>query len=219
MPTATIRHDSPVVMAFLKAPRPGTVKTRLARDIGVIRATRLYRRLAERQLEVVPPEFVLEVHYAPRSAGSEMRAWLGDRLTYRAQSGGDLGRRLAQAFARAFSRGATRVLAIGADCPSLDARCLRAAARHLRRTDVVIGPARDGGYYLIGLRRPEPRLFSDIAWSSDAVLRQTRQRAAQAGLSVVLMKEMEDVDDVHSLQRVRVRASRGHRLGSRTRAG
>ena len=198
-------EDVPVVMVLLKAPRPGYVKTRLARDIGFPRATRLYRQLAERQVRAVPAAFHLEVHYAPRGAAAEMRAWLGERPRYRAQAGGDLGRRLEHAFARGFARGAARLLAIGADCPELDGPCLERAAHCLRRCDVVLGPARDGGYFLIGLRRPAPQLFAGIAWSSAEVLAQTLKRIKECGLSLALLGEKEDVDDLESLRRLRAR--------------
>jgi hypothetical protein len=130
-----------------------------------------------------------------------MRDWLGPRFHYRLQSGGDLGQRLAMAFAKTFKRGALKVMAVGADCPGLDGECLVEAARHLETADVVLGPAVDGGYYLIGLRRPEPGLFTHIAWSSEKVLSQTLSRASASGLSVRLLPLREDVDDRESLLR------------------
>ncbi|MDE3084073.1 MAG: TIGR04282 family arsenosugar biosynthesis glycosyltransferase [Verrucomicrobiota bacterium] len=191
----------PVVMAFLKAPRPGIVKTRLGRQIGHEQATKIYRAMAERQIKSVPSAFRVEVHYAPRGAAAEMREWLGPSYHYRVQSGGDLGQRLASAFAHGFKFGATAIIAIGADCPALDGACLAEAAHHLGRTDVVLGPATDGGYYLIGLRRPSPQIFSGIAWSSEKVLPQTLARIEASGLSVHLLPVREDIDDWESLRR------------------
>ena len=186
---------------MLKAPRVGLVKTRLGRQVGFDQATRVYRAMAERQVGRVPETFRLEVHYAPRGAGAEMRAWLGTARHYCVQSGGDLGRRLTSAFARAFRRGAHEVIAIGADCPGLDGDCLAEASSRLRKADVVLGPAADGGYYLIGLRRPVPELFTAIAWSSEKVLSQTLERAAAGGLSCELLSIKEDIDDLESLRR------------------
>jgi len=199
----------PVVLAILKAPRPGYVKTRLGRQVGFDPATRIYRAMAERQLRSVPESFRIEVHYAPRGAAAEMRAWLGANHHYCVQSGGDLGQRLARAFARAFCRGGKEVIAIGADCPGLDGDCLTEAARRLKRSDVVLGPAADGGYYLIGLRRPAPQLFEGIAWSSENVLKQTLERVTACGLSCELLSVKEDIDDLESLRRHVASVGRG----------
>jgi len=87
------------------------------------------------------------------------------------------------------------------DCPGLDGACLVEAARRLRKTDVVLGPVADGGYYLIGLRRPAPQLFDGIAWSSEHVLQQTVERIAASGLSHQLLSVKEDIDDLESLRR------------------
>ena len=196
------------VLVFLKAPRPGYVKTRLAATIGGEAANRLYRELAERQLEAIPSHWRSEVCYAPRGARREMVAWLGRRTRLRLQDGDDLGARLTTAFRTAFERGSKRVLAIGADCPDLDAACLNAAANALNDCDAVLGPAKDGGYYLIGMRRNLPRLFEDIAWSSSTVLRTTIERARESKASVRLLVEKEDIDDFDSLQRYRSRERR-----------
>lgn len=190
-----------LVMAFLKAPRPGTVKTRLGRELGFAEATRVYRDLAEQQLRRIPGEFRTEIHYAPRGAAAEMRQWLGRGHHYRAQSGGDLGERMSKAFAGGFQRGYRRILAIGSDCPELDAACLRRAGALLERTDVVLGPATDGGYYLIGLRRPAPRLFEEIAWGASTVLATTLSRMRECELSGSLLEEKEDIDDLAALTR------------------
>lgn len=190
---------TPLVMAFFKAPRPGTVKTRLGREIGHEQATALYRRMGEEQLARIPVEMRAEVHYAPRGAKPDMIEWLGKRH-YRSQTGGDLGARMSHAFVTGFRRGYRPVLAIGADCPDLDSICLREAVRSLAKYDVVIGPASDGGYYLIGLRAPAPGLFTGIEWSTSTVLAETLRRAAQQKLSVALLRERLDIDDLPTLQ-------------------
>ena len=190
-----------LVMAFLKAPRPGTVKTRLGREIGFNEATVVYRDLAEQQLGRIPAGFRTEIHYAPRGAGNEMRQWLGRNYHYRAQCGGDLGERMRRAFGQGFVRGYQPIIAIGSDCSGLDEVCLRQAVAALAQSDVVLGPASDGGYYLIGLRRPEPRLFETIEWSTAAVLATTQARIRECGLSCSLLEEKEDVDDQAGLRR------------------
>mgnify|MGYP000517407170 CR=1 FL=1 len=191
----------PLILTFLKAPRPGAVKTRLGKQIGLTEAALIYRQLAEAQLSRIPADFRTEIHYAPRGSAGEMRTWLGAQRIYRVQSGGDLGARLNKAFTEGFRRGYRRIIAIGSDCPQLDEACLRRAVDNLNDTDVVLGPATDGGYYLIGLRRPAPRLFEGIEWSTSSVLAATRVRIHEGGLSSALLDEKDDIDDLASLQR------------------
>lgn len=194
---------STLVMVFLKAPRPGTVKTRLGREMGIEEATVVYRELAEQQLRRIPDGFRTEIHYSPHGAGKEMRQWLGRNCHYRLQSKGDLGQRMNHAFARSFARGHQRIIVIGADCPELDESCLLKAASWLATTDVVLGPATDGGYYLIGLHRPAPRLFEDIAWSTATVLATTQDRIRECGLRCALLEVKDDIDDLADLRRHR----------------
>lgn len=202
---------APTVLVFLKAPRSGYVKTRLAATLGSAAANAVYRELTERQMAEIPAQWRLEVYYAPRGARPEMRTWLGKRPRYRLQRGEGLGARLTNAFRAAFAAGARRVLAIGADCPDLDAASLRVASQALDATDVVLGPAKDGGYYLIGLRRHLPGLFAEIPWSSDAVLRTTLRRARALDASIHLLEEREDIDDAAALRRYRLRQASGPR--------
>jgi uncharacterized protein len=183
-------------MVFLKAPREGSVKTRLAAGIGARAAVEIYRQLAEQQLERIPKGWRVEVHYSPIEAGGEMRAWLGEHAFY-PQRGMNLGERLTGAFDGCFARGASEAMAIGGDCPDLDGDALETASSALRKNDVVVGPALDGGYYLIGLRKPTPSLFQRIAWSTTDVLDQTRQRASEGGLSICLLPTKRDIDDVN----------------------
>ncbi|MEO6003401.1 MAG: TIGR04283 family arsenosugar biosynthesis glycosyltransferase [Opitutus sp.] len=198
--TSSSASPSDRVLVFLKAPRPGTVKTRLARDLGDAEATRIYRFLVEQQLAALPAERAVEIVFSPDDAEVEMRRWLGDAYDYRAQGGGDLGARLNRAFAAAFAEGRRSVIAIGGDCPDLDAACLASAHDALARRDVVLGPAADGGYYLIGLRKMA-EAFTGIPWSSPAVLATTLQRCADGGLTSTLLAEKEDIDDLASWRR------------------
>ena len=135
---------------------------------------------------------------------------------YRRQTSGDLGRRMATAFAEAFRSGALRVAVIGTDCPAITPELLAEAFQRLETADLVLGPATDGGYYLIALRRPVPELFVDIPWGSPRVLEQTLQRAQRLSLSVALLKTLSDVDrpeDVVHWERV----GRANRAGQVSR--
>lgn len=210
MPSVSDRHKNlahapsaapPVVLVFLKAPRPGLVKTRLAADIGAAQATHVYRLLAERQLAAIPADWPVEVHFYPVDAHAEMRAWLGPRPALHPQSAGDLGAKLTYAVAEAFERGAPSVLVVGGDCPGLDASLLTLAAAGFDQHDVILGPASDGGYYLIGLRTARPRLFEGIPWSTSEVLRTTLARVAESGVTPLLLPLRDDVDTVDDLRR------------------
>jgi rSAM/selenodomain-associated transferase 1 len=182
----------PEIAVLLKAPRPGEVKTRLAREIGSGSAVRLYRQLAERTIAAARGTgWPLSVWYAPADAGAEMAGWLGDAVTYRPQPDGDLGDRM-----RAAADGPpdTTIIVIGADCSRMSTDLLHQAAAALERSAVVLGPAVDGGYYLVAGRRPLPNLFTGITWSTDQVLADTRRRLERAGVTWEELEAMSDVD-------------------------
>ncbi len=184
------------LIVFARAPELGRVKTRLAAEVGDDAALRTYRTLAEQVIAAVstPATYSVTVAYTPPDAGPAMRDWLGPAVTLRPQSGGDLGIRMAAAIADAISGGAGRVVAIGTDCPDVTADVVAEAFTRLGAADVVLGPASDGGYYLIGMSRPHRALFEGVPWSSAETLRATLARARAGGLSVALLDERRDVD-------------------------
>jgi len=184
---------TPGVAVFLKAPRLGTVKTRLAAEIGARQALRLYRVMAGRTLaEVRRAGLEATVWFTPADAATEMRFWLGDGWDLRPQASGDLGMRLAAA-AHAVPAG-RGWLAVGADCPRLDAALLREAAAIVAREEIVVGPSEDGGYYLVGGPTPLPDLFSAIPWGTARVLEETRARLLGAGAVWRELATLRDVD-------------------------
>jgi rSAM/selenodomain-associated transferase 1 len=184
---------TPALGVLLKAPRLGTVKTRLAAEIGARQALRLYRVLAHRTLaEVRVAGLEATVWFTPADAATEMRRWLGEGWDLRPQASGDLGMRLAAAAHAAPPGGGW--LAIGADCPRLDAALLREAAAVLARNEFVLGPSLDGGYYLVGGPTPLPDLFSAMPWSTSRVLGETRARLAHAKAPWHELVTLRDVD-------------------------
>lgn len=194
--------QNPSVIVFLKAPVPGQVKTRLARNIGPEPAMQAYKTMAEGQLERIGDVFPLEVHFAPRDAEPRMKEWLGEQHALYPQCGGDLGERLQEAIASAHERNQAPIICIGGDCPSLNSEHLNEAADALAQgTDLVIGPSEDGGYYLIGLRKPFPQLLAGIPWSSSETLEATIARAKTLGLSIHLLEALYDVDELPELER------------------
>lgn len=199
---------TPTVAVLLKAPRLGIVKTRLAADVGAARALAIYRTLAERQLRAVPAGWPITVNFTPADSGQELQSWLAaipriPAVVYRPQPDGDLGGRIAAAFSQAFAGGAACAFALGGDCPDLDATLLEHAADRLTQPaiDAVLGPAADGGYYLLGLRAPCPGLFVDVAWSTPQVLDQTRARLRNAGLRTYELPVLHDIDTAEDWSR------------------
>ena len=188
----------PTVLIFLKTPVRGQVKTRLAVDVGEAEALRIYRWLVERQMAAIPAGWPVEVHYAPGTPGAEvvMRSWLGEApgRSYWPQPDAGLGERLQVALGAAFARGAESAFLIGGDCPDLDTEGLEEAARFMRNHDVVMSPAVDGGFVVLGMRGAWPELLSGIAWSTAQVAQQTRDRIAEAGLRLAELPVRADID-------------------------
>ena len=182
------------LIVFLKAPRPGTVKTRIAQTAGAERACGIYQELVETVLRKLNPLKEVELCFAPDDASSEIQRWLRSDWTARAQGEGDLGARLTRAFASAFANGAERVVIIGSDCPEVKTADIRTAWKELQTHDLVVGPAVDGGYWLIGLRTPQADLFRDINWSSDQVLAQTLAQARKQALRIQVLRILTDID-------------------------
>jgi rSAM/selenodomain-associated transferase 2/rSAM/selenodomain-associated transferase 1 len=135
----------------------------------------------------------MEVHYEGGNQGL-MEEWLGSHVSYRAQVRGDLGTRMAQAFSQAFKQGKSRVVIVGSDCPGINEATVRAAFDLLDQFDLVLGPANDGGYYLIGLRQEESKLFENVPWGTAEVGARTLEIANRLGLCWVKVEPLDDVD-------------------------
>jgi rSAM/selenodomain-associated transferase 1 len=200
-----------------KYPAPGRVKTRLARVLGEQRACDLFQAfildLADR-LRTLPYEVTWA--YWPPSAPFET---LLPGARCRAQHGSDLGARMADAVGAAFRAAPRPVLVVGADAPHVPAARLAEASRALRAdADLVLGPAADGGYYLIGLARPAPSVFDDIPWGTADVLAATRARANAVRLRTQLLAPEFDVDEPADLERLRATLVRGEVRLPRTAA-
>ncbi|MGJ8676415.1 MAG: TIGR04282 family arsenosugar biosynthesis glycosyltransferase [Akkermansiaceae bacterium] len=185
---------SPTVLLFLKAPRPGFVKTRLAKELGEQTACKVYRQLAEMTLATIPTNWQKIVFFAPADARQEMQQWLGYQVELRPQSEGDLGDRLSTACSETFAEGADSVFLLGGDCPYIEPKHLKEAADQLARGHPVIGPAIDGGYWSLGLSKETSSVFKNISWSSDKVFSETLQRFSVHGEHPHQLESLEDVD-------------------------
>jgi rSAM/selenodomain-associated transferase 1 len=190
------------VLVFVRAPQPGRVKTRLAAALGDEAAVRVYRRLAEHTLaeaRALAPAASLRIHCTPPQSLSAVSAWLGPGAEYLPQHGGGLGERLRTAFDEAFAAGFDHVVVVGSDLPDLSAEHLRAAFDALDQAPAVIGPARDGGYWLLGLAGRVPGVFDGIPWSTDEVFARTVYRLRAAGMEPALLPVLADVDEAADL--------------------
>lgn len=187
-----------IVMA--RWPAPGRCKRRLAQELGAARAAQIQARLTVHTLAAARDarqghglELVLAVEGLGGLAASRWGQALGaDRTVL--QGRGVLGLRMQRQFQRAAREGASKVVLIGSDLPELEASDLSAAFTSLGHRQGVLGPAHDGGYWLIGLRRPEPELLAGIAWGSEQVLEQTLAAMARRGLEPELLTRRGDLD-------------------------
>ena len=184
------------IVIFAKAPVPGQVKTRLIPALGAAGAARLaYRMLLDTVGEAVAARLAIpELCTDPHPLEPEWEPFLPrEQLRFTAQGEGDLGERMARAAKRTILVG-EHVLLIGSDCPSLDRHRLREAALALQDHDAIVHPTEDGGYALLGLRRFDPSLFEDIAWSTADVAAETVARILALGWTLHLGATLRDVD-------------------------
>ncbi|MCG8634708.1 MAG: TIGR04282 family arsenosugar biosynthesis glycosyltransferase [Desulfobacterales bacterium] len=196
------------LIVFLRAPEPGRVKTRLAGDVGDKRALTLYKSFAAATLAAADRwcdtsrsgEVLLS--YYPENKLELMQDWLGRERFYLAQSGADLGRRMSNAMASAFDRGAERVVLVGTDVPQISSRHLEQAFEILHKKDVVLGPSLDGGYWLIGMNRKRfvPDIFSNVNWGSSAVFSETIGRCREYRLTRTDIEVLLDIDTLSDLE-------------------
>lgn len=201
--------DEGTLIVFAKEPKAGKVKTRLIPSLGIESATELYQELLTRTLNT-----------AVKTKLSDIQLWISGDIehqyfkqfkdknyfNYFSQSGEDLGQRMFNAFDSALKTSPYAVL-IGSDCPSLSICDLSAAMTSLRKgKDVVLGPAKDGGYYLIGLKKNIPELFANMSWGEESVLSETCARINRLNLDLELLQERNDIDresDLESYEKIK----------------
>lgn len=190
------------ILIFVKAPQPGRVKSRLARTIGKVHATELYKRFVLDILErLTGLNCPVQIWFTPVEQALTLQQWLGPTWRYQPQVGADLGKRLGHAFQCAFGQGYERVVVIGSDSPDLPLAILHTALAALENHEAIIGPSEDGGYYTIGFTRSGflPTVFEDIPWSTEAVLGTTLSRLRQAQRTLLALPVWYDVDTIETL--------------------
>lgn len=187
------------IILFTRFPEPGKTKTRLIPALRADGAAALHRQLTEHALREARNQDIANVEVAWTGGGEPAtRAWLGPDISLHEQTTGDLGERMSAALRRAFSNGVMEALIVGSDCPDIDSSTYAAAFNALRDHDLVLGPAVDGGYYLIGLRASAGPALEDLMkgmeWSTNRVLADTLERARRAHLRVAQLATLADVD-------------------------
>ncbi|MEN7538419.1 TIGR04282 family arsenosugar biosynthesis glycosyltransferase [Aurantiacibacter flavus] len=183
----------PTVAMFAKYPRAGEVKTRLIPALGEEGAAQLHRRLVARTLATVRESGLDLVLYASGAPLGDFTAWLGDDVKLAEQGEGDLGARLARVPAPA--------ILLGADIPDLADKHLHAAAAALAEVPVAIGPAEDGGYYLLAFRKPVPFVFDEMVWGISTVRAETERRLSERGVAWRSLPLLADCDRPEDLAR------------------
>ncbi len=185
------------LVIFVKNLVYGKVKTRLAATIGAENAFKVYAALIAHTWSVtqnIPAGKI--VYYADKVEDEDI--W-DERFDKMVQHGGDLGERMMNAFRDMFEKGYENVVIIGSDCPALDERIIIDAYHQLKKWDIVIGPAFDGGYYLLGMKSLHPYLFEKMAWSTPTVFEVTAARCKSLHLSCAVLPRLPDIDEEKDL--------------------
>lgn len=185
------------ILIFVRKPERGKVKTRLAAAVGNDAALAVYQKLlAHTKAITCTLSCDKYVFYASDVHADDL--WR-EGFTKNMQSGADLGERMKAAFAALFAKDYQRLVLIGSDCLDLTTPVIQNAFDALRQVEVVVGPAADGGYYLIGMRNNVKDIFDGVDWSTEAVFRQTMEKLEHLNLAIYLLPVLSDVDRVEDL--------------------
>jgi rSAM/selenodomain-associated transferase 1 len=198
----SVKLDDRCLLFFVKNPEKGKVKSRLAAVIGGDSAVRLYKNLVAQMLSTLEKgTFSLYICFFPKNAQKSTKNWLGTEYRYIPQNGKDLGERMRNGFIGAFQMGFKRVVLIGSDIPDLPLGFIREAFASLKKKDVVIGPAYDGGYYLIGFKDKtfSPQVFERIAWGTQNVFDETIKKLKRFRRAVHTLPYQRDIDTAEDL--------------------
>ncbi len=213
-----MKNDA-LILFFVKYPEPGEVKTRLAASIGADKAAELYGNfvldlLAKLQSTRLP----FAICFYPAQKKELLMGWLGGGYEYILQRGADVGERMAAAFLDAFAGGRSRVVLIGSDFPDLPQSFLEESLAALSTHDAVIGPAMDGGYYLIGFRDRtfSAQVFEGMQWGTEGVFRQTLSILKDHRKRVYVLPVWNDIDTIEDLRQLVKRSESSGFAASKT---
>ena len=181
------------LLIFVKNPVEGKVKTRLAKTIGDHNALLIYRALLK-HTQTIASEISVSRYLFYDEKIEINDDWFSDLYTKNQQVNGDLGKRMSAAFEHVFSKGVSKAIIIGSDCIELTTEIINNAFELLENNDVVIGPALDGGYYLLGMKTLHNCIFENKSWSTDLLLAETLESLKKENLSVQLVPKLSDID-------------------------
>ncbi len=187
--------NSRALIIFARRPEAGKVKTRLSATIGNDKALAIYIRLLEHTRDAVNELSCEKYVFLTHEKHDDF--WNG--FIHELQQGNTLGDRMSHAFDLLFEKGHEHVIIIGTDCPDITPEIVEEAFRQLNSNDIVIGPAEDGGYYLLGMNRYHATLFQDIQWSSEIVYNQTMKKIVDDNLRYYNLPVLADVDEEKDL--------------------
>ncbi|TXC76990.1 TIGR04282 family arsenosugar biosynthesis glycosyltransferase [Luteibaculum oceani] len=187
------------LIIFAKNPELGKVKTRLAQDLGQSEALEWYIKLMKRTEAAVQGLCAEKTVFWSNAAPMHPPAFGREEFEFAVQQGDGLGERMKNAFNSFNRKGYNSFIIIGTDCWDLKPGIIENAYQELKNNDVVIGPAKDGGYYLLGTNDFHPELFENVEWSTDVVLEQTVKKCEKLSLSVKLLQKLSDVDNIYDL--------------------
>lgn len=201
-PRRSMSEGSSVVL-FVRSPERGRVKSRLAAAVGGEMALELYKGFVLDIMETLKEgHHPFRIFFYPRSSEERVVRWLGGDFVYAPQRGAGIGRRMENAFVQSFSEGSERVVLIGSDIPDLPNSVIHRAFSSLDKSDAVLGPASDGGYYLIGFKKTSflPGIFHGIAWGTSSVYRETVEVFRHSKYRVHTLRQWNDVDTLDDLR-------------------
>ena len=187
-----------LLMVFVKNLIPGMVKTRLAEDIGIYAALDVYQELVHQTHKITKKvEADKTVHYSEYIEVEDI--WSDEHFAHKLQKGTNLGEKMSNAFDEGFDS-YNKVVIVGSDCYDLTSKTINTAFEMLEEHDVVVGPAKDGGYYLLGMREYFPQLFEGKEYSNNKVLRELLSEAEELELSVYQLPVLSDIDTLADLK-------------------
>jgi rSAM/selenodomain-associated transferase 1 len=211
--------SSKCVLVFAKLPEAGKVKARLSKDLDENTACSLYKVFVLDLLDTLKKgNYTVRICFYPPGAEEKVADWLGKDLLYIPQTGKDLGERMKDAIIHTFSQEYSEVLLIGGDIPDLPGRIIEEAFEGLKNNEAVVGPAFDGGYYLMGFKKDTflPEIFRGIHWGTDMVFAKTMEIFKKSDYRVHVLTKWRDVDRLDDLRALFDKNSNTEFSGSRT---